>query len=55
MADRNLSERPFDLVCLGEPMLELNLQAPDAAGRRIYLEAHGGDASNMAVAAARQA
>jgi hypothetical protein len=26
MADRNPSERPFDLVCLGEPMLELNLQ-----------------------------
>lgn len=53
MADSTI-ERPFDLVCLGEPMLELNLQAPDESGRRVYVEAHGGDASNVAVAAARQ-
>ncbi len=44
----------FDLVCLGEPMLEFNFQGTDASGRRSYLEAHGGDASNVAVAAARQ-
>lgn len=44
----------FDLVCVGEPMMEFNLQHPDGTGRRLYLEAHGGDASNVAVAAARQ-
>lgn len=43
-----------DLVCLGEPMLELNLQQSPEPDRRIYLEAHGGDASNVAIAAARQ-
>jgi 2-dehydro-3-deoxygluconokinase len=46
--------RDFDLTCLGEPMLEFNLQGQDASGRRLYIEAHGGDASNVAVAAARQ-
>ncbi|MGX9356858.1 sugar kinase [Roseobacteraceae bacterium S113] len=40
---------PSDLICLGEPMLELNQQAD---GR--YLPGHGGDTSNCAVAAARQ-
>lgn len=44
----------FDLVCLGEPMLELNLQTGDDRDRRLYLEAHGGDASNVVIAAARQ-
>lgn len=44
----------FDLISLGEPLLEFNDQGLDAAGRRLYLEAHGGDASNVAVAAARQ-
>lgn len=42
------------LLCLGEPMLELNRQPPDAAGRAIYLEGFGGDTSNAAIAAARQ-
>jgi len=42
-----------DLLCLGEPMLELNRQAPDADGRVRYLEGHGGDTSNAAIAAAR--
>lgn len=37
-----------DIICLGEPMLELN-QQPD--GR--YLEGYGGDTSNCAIAAAR--
>lgn len=42
-----------ELLCLGEPMLELNRQAPDADGRVRYLEGHGGDTSNAAIAAAR--
>ncbi len=42
------------LVCMGEPMLELNAQPLDAAGRRLYLEGFGGDTSNAAIAAARQ-
>ncbi len=42
-----------ELLCFGEPMLEFN-QQPDAGdGRRLYLEGHGGDASNTAIAAAR--
>ncbi|WP_431284215.1 sugar kinase [Humitalea sp. 24SJ18S-53] len=43
-----------DLLCLGEPMLELNRQPPDASGRALYLEGFGGDTSNAAIAAARQ-
>ncbi len=43
-----------DLLCLGEPMLELNRQPPDADGRSLYLEGFGGDTSNAAIAAARQ-
>ena len=43
-----------DLVSMGEPMLELNAQPADAAGRRLYLEGFGGDTSNAAIAAARQ-
>ena len=38
-----------DLLCLGEPMLEFN-QQPDG----LYLAGHGGDTSNVAIAAARQ-
>src|SRR6185437_13406092 len=44
----------FDLVCMGEPMLEFNQQPVGADGRRLYLEGHGGDTSNAAIAAARQ-
>ncbi len=43
-----------DLVCMGEPMLEYAALPPDAAGRTLYLEGHGGDTSNAAIAAARQ-
>lgn len=43
-----------ELVCMGEPMLELNAQPLDAARRRLYLEGFGGDTSNAAIAAARQ-
>lgn len=39
----------FDILCLGEPMLEFNQQSD---GR--YLPGHGGDTSNCAIAAARQ-
>jgi 2-dehydro-3-deoxygluconokinase len=42
------------LLCMGEPMLELNQQPPGPDGRRLYLEGFGGDTSNAAIAAARQ-
>lgn len=43
-----------DLLCMGEPMLELNRLPAGADGRVLYLEGHGGDTSNAAIAAARQ-
>ncbi len=42
-----------DLLCMGEPMLEFNAEPPGADGRLRYLEGHGGDTSNAAIAAAR--
>ncbi|RKK04978.1 sugar kinase [Pseudoroseomonas wenyumeiae] len=42
-----------DLLCIGEPMLEFNQSAKDDQGRPLYLEGHGGDTSNAAIAAAR--
>ncbi len=42
-----------DLLCLGEPMLEFNRQSAGPYGRVLYLEGHGGDTSNAAIAAAR--
>ncbi len=39
-----------DIVCLGEPLMEFNR----IKGEAHYLPGHGGDASNCAVAAARQ-
>ena len=42
-----------DLLCMGEPMLEFNQQRPASDGRVLYLEGHGGDTSNAAIAAAR--
>jgi 2-dehydro-3-deoxygluconokinase len=42
-----------DILCLGEPMLEYNQQPATPDGRSLYLEGHGGDASNAAIAAAR--
>lgn len=42
-----------EILCLGEPMLEFNQQPAGADGRRLYLEGHGGDTSNAAIAAAR--
>ena len=43
-----------DLLCMGEPMLEFNQLPPRPDGTVHYLEGHGGDTSNAAVAAARQ-
>jgi 2-dehydro-3-deoxygluconokinase len=45
---------PIDLLCMGEPMLEFNQLPPQPDGRVLYLEGHGGDTSNAAIAAARQ-
>jgi len=42
-----------DLLCMGEPMLEFNQLPPQPDGSLHYLEGHGGDTSNAAVAAAR--
>jgi 2-dehydro-3-deoxygluconokinase len=42
-----------DLLCMGEPMLEFNQLPPQADGAVHYLEGHGGDTSNAAVAASR--
>ncbi len=43
-----------DLLCMGEPMLEFNQLPMQPDGTRHYLEGHGGDTSNAAIAAARQ-
>jgi 2-dehydro-3-deoxygluconokinase len=43
-----------DLLCMGEPMLEFSQLPTEPDGRRLYLEGHGGDTSNAAIAAARQ-
>jgi 2-dehydro-3-deoxygluconokinase len=43
-----------DLLCMGEPMLEFNQLPPRPDGSVLYLEGHGGDTSNAAIAAARQ-
>jgi 2-dehydro-3-deoxygluconokinase len=43
-----------DLLCMGEPMLEFNQLPVAADGTQQYLEGHGGDTSNAAIAAARQ-
>jgi 2-dehydro-3-deoxygluconokinase len=43
-----------EILCFGEPMLEFNQALPGPDGRQLWLEGHGGDASNAAVAAARQ-
>lgn len=45
---------PPDILCFGEPMVEFN-QLPRGKDdpRTLYLEGHGGDTSNAAIAAAR--
>jgi len=42
-----------DLLCMGEAMLEFNQLPPGPDGRALYLQGHGGDTSNAAIAAAR--
>lgn len=42
------------MLCMGEPMLEFNQRPPGPDGAHLYLEGHGGDTSNAAIAAARQ-
>ncbi|MBX6376572.1 MAG: sugar kinase [Acetobacteraceae bacterium] len=43
-----------DVLCFGEPMLEFNqLPRGENDPRTLYLEGHGGDTSNAAIAAAR--
>ena len=44
----------FDLIGMGEPMLEFSRLPDEADGRRLYLEGYGGDTSNATIAAARQ-
>ena len=41
----------FDVLALGEPMIEFNQTRP---GEPTYLQGFGGDTSNMIIAAARQ-
>lgn len=43
-----------DLLCMGEPMLKFSQLPARADGSVLYLEGHGGDTANAAVAAARQ-
>ena len=42
-----------EILALGEAMIEYNQTAPDGADR-LWLQGHGGDTSNVAIAAARQ-
>ena len=42
-----------EILAMGEPMLEFNQQPIGPDGRVLYLEGHGGDTSNAAIAAAR--
>lgn len=42
---------PFDIIALGEPLFEFNRRTGDEG---LWLEGHGGDTSNAAIAAARQ-
>ena len=39
-----------DLLCMGEPMLEFTQLPAAADGTQHYLEGHGGDTSNAAIA-----
>jgi 2-dehydro-3-deoxygluconokinase len=43
----------YDLVGMGEPMLEFSQLPPGPDQRRLYLEGYGGDTSNATVAATR--
>ena len=50
MATKSLSAKQFDLVALGEAMIEFNQTNPDQPN---FLQGYGGDTSNAAIAAAR--
>ncbi len=52
MATPIVNHPRFDIVSLGEPMVEFN-QTGEREGR-LYLQGFGGDSSNFAIAAARQ-
>jgi 2-dehydro-3-deoxygluconokinase len=52
MAASDETAKRFDIVSLGEPMVEFN-QTGEGGGR-LYLQGFGGDTSNFAIAAARQ-
>ena len=47
-----IDEKNFDIVSLGEPMVEFN-QTGQKQGR-VFLQGFGGDTSNFSVSAARQ-
>jgi 2-dehydro-3-deoxygluconokinase len=51
MSRVDIVSRRFDIVSIGEPMIELNQTRP---GEPQYLQGFGGDSSNMIIAAARQ-
>lgn len=50
LAGENMQTRPWDVVALGEAMVEFNQTAPHQPQ---YLQGFGGDTSNVAIAAAR--
>jgi 2-dehydro-3-deoxygluconokinase len=47
-----MTDRPLDVLCLGEAMVEFNQRRGD--GAPLYLQGFGGDTSNACIAAARQ-
>lgn len=47
------TDMTFDIIALGEPLIEFN-QARGQVGDTTYKRGHGGDTSNTAIAAARQ-
>ena len=51
MGDSQTADKTFDIVALGEPMVEFNQMPSDP---RMYKHGFGGDTSNFAVSASRQ-
>ncbi len=47
-----MTDRPLDVLCLGEAMVEFNQRKGEA--EPLYLQGFGGDTSNACIAAARQ-
>ncbi len=50
MSNSTTADKTFDIIALGEPMIEFNQLPTD---HRMYRQGYGGDTSNFAVAAAR--